>query len=68
MTDDMEYFGGIHMTRWMWPSRWYFQNLQKVLLVAQDIYSLPGIFRNLALEYPEPVFGAEDNIAFIDRV
>ena len=47
-----------------------FQNFQKLLLVAEHIYSLSGIFRNLLLEYPEPVFWAEGNVvfAFIDIV
>ena len=46
-----------------------FQDFQKLLLVAEHTYSLSGIFRNLLLEYPEPVFLAEDNVvfAFIDR-
>ena len=41
-----------------------FQDFQKFLLVAEHIYSLSGIFRDLILEYPEPVFRAENDMIF----
>jgi hypothetical protein len=71
MTDDMEYFGGTDTTYMdiILPDV-EFQYFEKFFLVAEHIDALFGIFCDLVLEYPEPIFRAEHDMvfAFIDRV
>jgi hypothetical protein len=41
-----------------------FQDFQKLLLIAQHIHPLSGVFSNFILEYPESVFRAEHDMIF----